>query len=151
MEASEKMPAKKTIFHQLLSPDATEGHVVPSVDDLIDEAFTFIGAATDTTGGALAVAAYHSVSNPDIYQSLVAELKEAFPDPKAKLDFQTLERLPYLASKSLPLKSFPCVDRETDCGNQRRPSVSLCRACLGVSIAQHRLDYHLEFQVVYLG
>ncbi|UKZ95944.1 uncharacterized protein TrAFT101_010751 [Trichoderma asperellum] len=28
-----------TIFHQLLNPNVTEGHIVPSVDDLKDEAY----------------------------------------------------------------------------------------------------------------
>ncbi|MCJ1357751.1 MAG: hypothetical protein MMC33_007747 [Icmadophila ericetorum] len=112
VEAQEKMPARKTIFHQLLSPNATDGHVVPSVDDLIDEAFTFIGAATDTTGGALAVATYHAVSNAAIYQSLVAELKKAFPNPNAKLDFQTLERLPYLVFNPSLGESITAVIKE---------------------------------------
>ena len=126
MEAQEKMPARKTIFHQLLSPNATDGHVVPSVDDLIDEAFTFIGAATDTTGGALAVATYHAVSNAAIYQSLVAELKKAFPNPNAKLDFQTLERLPYLVfnpSLGESIVSTFMLIFSADCCNQGRASV----------------------------
>jgi hypothetical protein len=46
----------------------------------------------------MTVAAYHVVRNPDIHKKLNAELKPNFPDPNAKLDFVSLERLPYLVS-----------------------------------------------------
>jgi hypothetical protein len=45
----------KTIFHQLLDPNATEGQVVPGIEDLTDEAFTILTAAADTTGHAMAI------------------------------------------------------------------------------------------------
>lgn len=97
MDASKgEEPARLTIFNRLLDPNATKDHVVPSVDDLKDEAFSIITAAADTTGNAMTIAAYHIISNKSIYQKLVAELKEAFPDPFDKLDYLTLERLPYL-------------------------------------------------------
>ncbi|PKY04740.1 cytochrome P450 [Aspergillus campestris IBT 28561] len=89
-------PQRTTIFHQLLSPNAAEGHVVPTVDQLKDEAFVIVAAAADTTGNALTISTYNVVRNPDIYAKLTAELKEAFPDPEARLDFVTLEKLPYL-------------------------------------------------------
>jgi hypothetical protein len=92
----EKRPATTTIFHQLLTPNVTEGHVVPTVDELKDEAYVIIAAAADTTGNAMTIGTYNVVSNKDIYTKLTAELKEAFPDPNAKLDFLTLEKLPYL-------------------------------------------------------
>jgi cytochrome P450 len=89
-------PTRLTIFNRLLDPDATKDHVVPSVDDLKDEAFSIITAAADTTGNAMTIAAYHIISNNSIYRKLVTELKEAFPDPLVNLDYLTLERLPYL-------------------------------------------------------
>jgi cytochrome P450 len=88
--------SRTTIFHQLLDPKATEGHVVPSVDELRDESFTLLAAASDSTGNALTVAMYETVSNASIYSRLAAELNEAFPDPAATLDFLKLEKLPYL-------------------------------------------------------
>ncbi len=96
VECDEKNPDKTTIFHQLLNPKATERHVVPSVDDLIDEAFTFLGAAADTTGGALTIAAYHSVADPQIYRKLSEELKDAFPDSREEISYAKLEKLPFL-------------------------------------------------------
>ncbi|KAK0115636.1 hypothetical protein ONS95_000093 [Cadophora gregata] len=98
MEAGVKDESRTTIFHQLLDPNATEGHVVPSVDNLTDEGFVILGAASDTTGNAMTVAMHGVVRNPAIYAKLTAELNEAFPDPTVTLDFITLEKLPYLTA-----------------------------------------------------
>lgn len=81
-----------------MDPKATEGHVVPTVDELRDESFVMLSAAADTTGNAMTVAMYEVVSNNKIYSKLAAELNEAFPDPSAKLDFIQLEKLPYLTA-----------------------------------------------------
>lgn len=98
MEAGIKDESRITIFHQLLNPNATEGHVVPSVDDLADEGLVILGAASDTTGNAMAIAMYGVLSNSTIYTRLTAELNLAFPDPSKSLDFITLEKLPYLTA-----------------------------------------------------
>jgi cytochrome P450 len=79
-----------------MDPKATEGHVVPSVQDLRDEAFIILSAAQDTTGNVMTVALYETISNPAIYARVVEELEQSFPDPAARLDFLTLEKLPYL-------------------------------------------------------
>jgi cytochrome P450 len=88
----------KTIFHQLLDPNAAEGHVVPNVEDLTDEMFTILTAAAETTGHTMTITTYYVLSNPIIHQTLVAELKTAFPDKKTNLDYLTLEKLPYLTA-----------------------------------------------------
>jgi cytochrome P450 len=99
MDAGEIKPsAIPTMFQHLLTPGITDEYVVPSVDDLKDEAYSVLAAAADTTGNCMTVAAYYVVRNPDIYKKLNAELKANFPDPNAKLDFVSLERLPYLVS-----------------------------------------------------
>ena len=106
MDASKGVPPTRlTIFNQLLDPGVTEGHVVPSVDDLKDEAFSIVTAAADTTGNAMTIAAYNVISNKTIYQKLVAELTGKFPGPSAKLEFLALEKLPYLVCHSLCNKS----------------------------------------------
>ena len=91
-----------TIFSHLMDPKAAEGHIVPSVNDLTDEAFIILSAAQDTTGNAMTIALYETVSNPEIYTKVVEELKLAFPDPNVRLDFLTLEKLPYLVRNSNP-------------------------------------------------
>ena len=46
----------------------------------------------------MTVTVYHVVSTPEIYDKLKTELKAAFLDPHARLDFVALEKLPYLVS-----------------------------------------------------
>jgi cytochrome P450 len=65
----------RTIFHEILTPNPEEGYIVPSVDDIKDEAYGILAAAADTTGNGMAVAAYHVVKNPAIYKKLIAELQ----------------------------------------------------------------------------
>jgi len=89
---------KRTIFHQLLDPNATEGHVVPSAHDMIEEGVVMVGAASDTTGNALAVATFYTLYNPELLSALTDELEKAFPDPNSRLDYLTLEKLPYLTA-----------------------------------------------------
>lgn len=45
-----------------------EGYVVPTVDELADEAYVILGAAADTTGNAMTIGSYNAVVNPEIYQ-----------------------------------------------------------------------------------
>jgi cytochrome P450 len=87
----------KTIFHQLLDPKASEGYVVPDVEALTEEMFTVLTAGGETTGHALAMTTYYVLSKADIRQKLVSELKSAFPNKKADLEYLTLEKLPYLS------------------------------------------------------
>ncbi|KAF9886623.1 hypothetical protein FE257_011263 [Aspergillus nanangensis] len=105
--------SRTTIFHQLLSPDAAEGYVVPTVEELKDEAYILVAAAADTTGNALTIATYNAVTNPKIYQRLTAELKEAFPNPDMQMGFVALEKLPYLTGvvKEALRLSFGVVGR----------------------------------------
>jgi cytochrome P450 len=100
MEAGEKLKSRPTIFQALFTPDPDQGYVVPTVDQIKDEAYSTLGAAADTTGNAMTVATYHVVSNELIYERLRAELKAAFPDPQARLSFVELEKIPYLVSVS---------------------------------------------------
>jgi cytochrome P450 len=100
MEAGRRSESQATMFHDLLTADPKQGYVVPPLDHLKDEAYVILGAAADTTGNAMSVAAYEVVSDPVKYQRLTAELKAAFPDPTARLDYLALEKLPYLVSFS---------------------------------------------------
>lgn len=99
MDAGElDVNSKPTLFQKLLMPGPNLGYVVPSPKDLSDEAYTVLGAAADTTGNALTTASWYICNNPTIYQKLTAELKQAFPDPDAKMDLVAFERLPHLVS-----------------------------------------------------
>jgi len=91
-------PSRRTIFHELLDPSSTDEETssLPSVERLYGEALSFCTAAADTTGNAMEMAAYHVVTNSDIYDKLKKELREAFPNSSTDLDYTTLEKLPYL-------------------------------------------------------
>ena len=98
MEAGRKSESRPTIFQALLTPNPDQGYIVPTVDQIKDEAYSTLGAAADTTGNAMTVATYHVVSNKPIYKKLRAELNAKFPDAQARLSFVELEKLPYLVS-----------------------------------------------------
>jgi cytochrome P450 len=95
---SGKLDLRPTIFKDLLTADPDSGYIPPAPENLKDEAYSILAAAADTTGNAMTVAAYQVVSNSAMYKKLSAELKAAFPDPHSKMDFMTLEKLPYLVS-----------------------------------------------------
>ena len=93
---SESQPS---IFKALLSPDEkVTGYVVPTVDQLKDEAYTILAAVVDATGNGMTVAAYNVVNDLAIYERLTKELEAEFLDVDARLDFVILEKLPYLVS-----------------------------------------------------
>lgn len=95
LEAGEKVE-KPCIFEDLLTP--ADGYVVPTPNQIKDESYAILNAASDTTGNAMTVAAFNVVTNPDIYRTLTAELEAAFPDQNDKLEYMKLEKLPYLVS-----------------------------------------------------
>lgn len=78
------------MLHSELSPKEK------SVKRMVQEAQVIIGAAILTTSWAAAVASFHIIDKPEIFKKLHAELKEAIPDTSTRLDWQTLETLPYL-------------------------------------------------------
>lgn len=100
MKAGKLDTSRPTIFSELLNPENHQGYPVPTTDELKDEVYSILAAAADTTGNAMTTAAYYVMANKDIYKRLRAELLETFPDPNARLDFVTLERLPYLVSST---------------------------------------------------
>ena len=96
MEAGQKIE-KPSIFEVLLTT-SRDNPIPPTPDQIKDEAYSLLAAASDTTGNAMTVAARHVVSNPAIYKTLTDELRTAFPDPWVIMDYPALEKLPYLVS-----------------------------------------------------
>ncbi|KAK1754045.1 cytochrome P450 [Echria macrotheca] len=97
----DRKPERETIFHGLLDPEATkaQGLVgVPTVQNMVDEAFGFLGAASETAGNAMTMCAFHVLYDREIYKRLRAELVQAFPDPTTQMDLLALEKLPYLTA-----------------------------------------------------
>jgi len=103
-------PKRRTIFHELLDPTTTdeETPILPTLESLSGEALSFCTAAADTTGNAMETSAYNVVASPKIYEALIKELREAFPDPNAELDLVTLEKLPYLTGVVREGQRYEC-------------------------------------------
>ncbi|KAK5655705.1 hypothetical protein OQA88_5638 [Cercophora sp. LCS_1] len=100
-------PGRPTIFHTILSPpsdaadtDAGTVYQPTPMEHLIEEPHGLIGASSDTAGVVICKCTLNVLKNPDVRTRLVAELAETFPgaDPTAPLNYQTLERLPYLTA-----------------------------------------------------
>ena len=104
---------RRTIFHQLLDPNAADGHGVPPIEAMSDEAGIIVAAAGETVGISLTMAFYRVLANERVRETLLAELKAAFPDREVELKFAELEKLPYLTAvlkESLRL-GFPLPGR----------------------------------------
>ncbi|EMD63707.1 hypothetical protein GGP41_005656 [Bipolaris sorokiniana] len=85
--------AKKTIFQEILDsklPPQDKSH-----RRLAEEAQVILGGGVETTAFSLAVATFHIINTPHIYERLHADLVAAFPN-KNDLDLGVLEKMPYL-------------------------------------------------------
>jgi cytochrome P450 len=85
-----------TIFHELLESDLPPSE--KGVQRLGDEAQTILGAGLETTAWALTVATFHILYNPNILKNLRHEIEQAIRDPYDEVEWQRLEKLPYLTA-----------------------------------------------------
>ena len=85
--------AKRTIFQEIL--DSKLPPEEKTERRLADEAQIVIGGGVETTAFALAIAAFHIIDKPRIYERLHADLVKAFPN-RTTLELQPLEQMPYL-------------------------------------------------------
>lgn len=83
-----------TIFHELLESDLPPSE--KGVQRLGDEAQTILGAGLETTAWALTVATFHILDNPSILKKLRHEIEQVMRDPYDRVEWQQLEKLPYL-------------------------------------------------------
>lgn len=89
----------EVVYHHLMTPHPTKGQrEVPSRTALWHESINLIFAGSDTVGVTTTVGTFHILNNKRVYATLVQELQEAWPDPDAKMDYETLEKLPYLTA-----------------------------------------------------
>ncbi|KAF5359444.1 hypothetical protein D9756_002939 [Leucocoprinus leucothites] len=86
----------ETIYHHLLSTE--NGRAPPTRKSLLDEGGVLIAAGSDSVGNACSVGIFHVLSNPDIHERLVNEIKEAWPEKDTPMGVQALEKLPYLTA-----------------------------------------------------
>ena len=88
----------RTIYRELLNPEAIKGHSVPSAKKLHHEAQVLFSAGSHTVGTALMTCVYHLLRNPEMKQRLVDEIRSAWPVLDKPPSYEELEKLPFLAS-----------------------------------------------------
>jgi len=89
---------KRTIFHQLLDPNAADGHAVPPIEAMRDESGVIVAAAGETVSVTLTMAFYRVLASDRVRETLMTELKAAFLDLEVELKFEELEKRPYLTA-----------------------------------------------------
>ncbi|THU95911.1 cytochrome P450 [Dendrothele bispora CBS 962.96] len=92
----------ETVFHHLILPENKDGSINrdlrPSKKSLLEEAFSLVGAGSDTVGNTCSTGAFFALNNPAICGRLKEELRQAWPDEDSAIDLDVLEQLPYLTA-----------------------------------------------------
>ncbi|KAJ5091969.1 hypothetical protein NUU61_006839 [Penicillium alfredii] len=94
LEKVETADWSSTIFDALTSSDVPSQE--KTLDRLEDESALLVGAGTETTARAVAVAMFYLISNKDMARRLRDELKTVLKTPNSKASWTDLEQLPYL-------------------------------------------------------
>ncbi|KAJ8121571.1 hypothetical protein ONZ43_g2006 [Nemania bipapillata] len=89
---------RPTIFDLYLQPNPEKGQLALGRDVLIDEAFAFCFAGTDTTSYALSMGAYYLVSNPSKLKKMREELQNVPTSADGVLEYKNIRNLPYLSA-----------------------------------------------------
>ncbi|GAM34873.1 hypothetical protein TCE0_015f02743 [Talaromyces pinophilus] len=86
----------RTIYHGILNSKLPEEE--KSLQRLAEEAQITVGAGTLATAWVMSVGMYHLLApgSVSMFNTLRKELKEAIPDPNEPLDWNKLEKLPFL-------------------------------------------------------
>ncbi|KAJ5991650.1 cytochrome P450 [Penicillium canescens] len=102
---------RPTLFDVLLAENPDKNYKVPANSELIDQAFLFAIAGTDTTSMATTFAIFHILSNPEVLHTLREELRSASAIIKDEFSYRDVRKLPYLSAvikESLRMSSpFP--------------------------------------------
>ena len=93
-ERMKKGDEKPSIFETLLESDLPIYD--KSVDRLVQDAQTLVGAGSITTSVNLALATYYIIEDKNVLEILMQELERAMPDPDVPLPLVELEKLEYL-------------------------------------------------------
>jgi cytochrome P450 len=91
----------RTIYRELLNPQAVKGGTVPSSKQLLHEAEVLFSAGSHAVGTVLMIGVHHLLRNPEIKKRLVEEVRGAWPSLDKPPKYEELEKLPFLASAIL--------------------------------------------------
>ncbi|KAK6612739.1 hypothetical protein H4I96_01952 [Botrytis cinerea] len=99
-EITKNDSSSNTVFDLLLTPTPGEPRSEFSIPDLVDEAFLFVFAGTDTTGNTITNAFYYILSSPSVYSKILDELTAHGITSPETFDCNVVQRLPYLVNSS---------------------------------------------------
>ncbi|EAS30658.3 uncharacterized protein CIMG_06137 [Coccidioides immitis RS] len=94
----EKLPHSRTVFHELLRPEAYKSRTVPCADSLYEEAQALMFGGADTTGTTLMHGTFYILKQPEVYRRLKEEIHAVWPNLNTLPDLTDLEKLPYLTA-----------------------------------------------------
>ncbi|TGO15980.1 hypothetical protein BTUL_0033g00180 [Botrytis tulipae] len=97
-EITKNDTSSNTVFDLLLAPTPEEPRSEFSIPDLVDEAFLFVFAGTDTTGSTIANALYYILSSASVSSNLLGELTSHGITSHETFDCNLVQRLPYLTA-----------------------------------------------------
>ncbi|KAB8304148.1 hypothetical protein EYC80_003567 [Monilinia laxa] len=91
-------PLTNTLFDLILAPSTDYDPSPSTVPNLVDEAFMFVIAGTDSSGNTMANALYYILSSPSISSRLFKELQDNGITSQESFDCKLVQRLPYLTA-----------------------------------------------------
>lgn len=80
----------------MLESDPKKGYEVPTLEQLVEDAFLFLLAGSDTTAYTLSVATFHILEHKDVLARLRSELQQALRGDHGTFIWKDLANLPYL-------------------------------------------------------
>jgi len=80
----------------MLESDPKKGYMVPTLEELVDDAFLFLLAGSDTTAYTLSVATFNILEHKDVLARLQSDLKAAPRDTHGTFVWKDLAHLAYL-------------------------------------------------------
>ncbi|OJJ99917.1 hypothetical protein ASPACDRAFT_78841 [Aspergillus aculeatus ATCC 16872] len=89
---------RPTLFDVLMDDNPDKNYKVPSKSELIDQAFLFAIAGTDTTSMATTFAVFHILNNPAVRERLCEELRGASAIIRDQYNYREVRKLPYLSA-----------------------------------------------------
>ncbi|KAF4987439.1 hypothetical protein FDECE_15429 [Fusarium decemcellulare] len=94
IKQAEKLPANKTIFHEILRSDIPDSE--KETKRMADEAMVLVIAGSETTASTLCAITYHLLADPSFMARLKAEIEPIMPDPNQLPDPSKLNNLPFM-------------------------------------------------------
>lgn len=86
------------MFDLLLESNSEKGFKRLSREQLVDDAFIFVFAGTDTTAYALSCATFYILYTPGVLAKLREELMRVPTREKGKFEWKDVQNLPYMVS-----------------------------------------------------